>query len=255
MTQRYGLARALAPAALALLAACSGIDAATGPRALRSRAPLAHHPIVFVHGWNANASTWATMVARFKADGWTDAELATWSYKTSQPNATTAQQIKVKVDSILAATGAAQVDIISHSMGALSARYYVKNLGGGAKVDAWIALGGTNYGTSTAYACTSTPCREMWPSSDFLDALNAGTDVPGAPRYATWRSPCDEVIIPQRNAQLIGAKNTETGCIKHSQLHESAAVYAQVRSWAHAGMVILASRTSERAELALDRAQ
>jgi triacylglycerol lipase len=230
LTPRVLVAAALA----ALLSACSGIDAATGPRARRSRAMvLAHDPILFVHGWNANASTWNTMIARFKADGWTSAELATWSYRTSQSNATTALEIKAKVDSIIAATGAARVDVISHSMGALSARYYVRNLGGSAKVDAWISLGGTNYGTSTAYVCTSTPCKEMGPGSSFITALNSGDDSPGAPRYATWRSPCDEIIIPARNAQLLdGPRNTETRCLQHSQLHQDAGVYAQVREWA-----------------------
>ena len=228
------LRRVLVAAPLVLLAACSGIDAATGPRASRSRAMmLAHDPILFVHGWNASESTWRTMVARFRADGWTGAELATWSYRTSQSNATTALQIKAKVDSIIAATGAERVDIISHSMGSLSARYYVRNLGGAAKVDAWVSLGGTNYGTTTAYICSSTACKEMWPGSNFITALNSGDDSPGGPRYATWRSPCDEVIIPARNAQLLdGANNVETRCIKHSQLHEDAGVYAQVREWA-----------------------
>ena len=247
----------LLAAPLALLAACTGTDAAIGPSATRPAAALAadptrsvarpvptltHDPILFVHGWHADASSWRTMVARFRADGWTGAELANWSYLSTQSNATTARQIAAKVDSILAATGAARVDIISHSMGALSARHYVRNLGGAAKVDAWISLGGTNYGTSTAYTCTSTPCKEMWPGSRFIDALNAGDDSPGAVRYATWRSPCDEVIIPQRNAQLLdGPKNFETRCITHAALHEDPTVYAQVRAWAHRAPAVLAS--------------
>jgi triacylglycerol lipase len=251
--------RLLAAASLALLTACSGIDAATGPQrpgaARRATGPAAalrkapaHDPVLFVYGWNGDAFTWTTMVTRFRADGWTNAELVVLSYKTSQSNATTARQIAAKVDSILAATGAERVDLISHSMGALSTRYYVRNLGGAAKVDAWISLAGTNYGTSTAYTCTSTPCKEMWPGSRFIKDLNAGDDSPGAVRYATWRSPCDEVIIPQRNAQLLdGPRNIETRCIKHSLLHEDAGVYAQVRAWAHPAAPVLASLADYRA--------
>ncbi|HEV2146009.1 MAG TPA: hypothetical protein VGR37_01185 [Longimicrobiaceae bacterium] len=33
------------------------------------------------------------MISRFKADGWTDAELSAWSYNTSQSNATTAAEV------------------------------------------------------------------------------------------------------------------------------------------------------------------
>ncbi len=234
MSHRLRRPRALLLAAAALLAACAP-DAATGPRALRARThvtPPAHDPILFVHGWNASGSTWTTMVARFRADGYTSGELANWTYLYTQSNAVTAEQIRLKVDSILDATGAAKVDIISHSMGALSARYYVRNLGGTAKVDAWVSLGGTNYGTTTAYACTSTPCKEMWPNSPFIQALNSGDDSPGPLRYATWRSPCDEAIVPAKNAQLLdGPRNTETRCMSHAQLHEDLGVYTQVRDW------------------------
>ena len=91
-------------------------------------------PIVFVHGWNSSGSTWNTMASRFRADGWTAAQTVQWSYNTSQSNATTAAQLSTLVDQVRASTGSAKVDLISHSMGGLSTRYYVKNLGGGAKV-------------------------------------------------------------------------------------------------------------------------
>ena len=194
--------------------------------------PAPHTPILFVHGWNASASTWTTMVGRFKADGWTSAELATFSYNTSQSNVTTAGIIAQKVDSILAATGATQVDIVTHSMGTLSARYYVKNtVGADAKVAAIVSLGGANHGTTTAYICLQTACKEMYPNSSFLTALNATDETPGASYYRTWWSPCDEVINPRSSTSLSGATNTQTACLTHSNLHEDATVYAQVRDW------------------------
>jgi triacylglycerol lipase len=188
-------------------------------------------PILFVHGWNSSSSTWTTMVDRFAADGWTSAELNNWSYNTSQSNATTAQQIATKVDGILTATGAAKVDVISHSMGGLSSRYYVKNLGGSAKVDEWVSLGGPNHGTDTANFCFSTACSEMRIGSSFLAALNATDETPGAVAYRTWWSPCDTVINPDSSVSLSGATNTKTACISHSALHEDATVYAQVRDY------------------------
>src|ERR1041384_2722479 len=115
MRKSFGLAAALA---LLLLIAPASPPAHA----------LAHDPILFVHGWNSNSSTWTTMIGRFQADGWTSSELYNWSYDWHQSNATTAQQISDKVNQILAATGATKVDLISHSMGGLSTRYYVKNL-------------------------------------------------------------------------------------------------------------------------------
>jgi triacylglycerol lipase len=192
----------------------------------------ARDPILFVHGWNSSASTWNTVVGRFAADGWTSAELNTWSYNTAQSNATTAQQLASKVNSVLAATGAARLDLISHSMGGLSTRYYVKNLGGGPKVDEFVSLAGPNHGTSTANLCFwNTSCFEMRPGSSFLNALNSGDETPSTPRYGTWWSPCDEVINPDTSTILSGAANTQTSCVSHSGVKDSATVYAQVREF------------------------
>lgn len=217
MNVRRKLAAAVAVACLASLGGAAGASA--------------HDPILFVHGWNSSGSTWNTMIAKFKADGWTTAELNSWSYNTSQSNATTAAQVRDKVDSILAATGATKVDLISHSMGGLSTRYYVKNLGGDAKVDEFVSLGGPNHGTDTAWACFQTSCTEMRPGSTFLANLNAGDETPGLVNYRTWWSPCDEVINPDSSVALSGATNTQTACMSHSSLHEDATVYGQVRDF------------------------
>jgi triacylglycerol lipase len=194
-------------------------------------AAQAREPIVFVHGWSSSGSTWNTMASRFRADGWTTAQTVQWSYNTSQSNATTAQQLSTLVDQVRASTGSAKVDLVSHSMGGLSTRYYVKNLGGAAKVDDFVSLAGPNHGTSTAYFCFQTSCTQMRPGSSFLSALNSGDETPGAVSYGTWWSPCDEVINPDTSTILSGAANTQTACLSHSGVKDSATVYGQVRAF------------------------
>jgi triacylglycerol lipase len=171
------------------------------------------------------------MIGRFKADGYTDAELFSWSYNTSQSNKTTASEIAAKVDQILAATGASKVDIITHSMGGLSSRWFVKFLGGTGVVDEWVSLGGPNHGTDTANWCFQTSCYEMRIGSAFLTELNQGDETPGDVRYGTWWSPCDTVINPDSSVSLSGATNTRTACISHSALYEDATVYGQVKAF------------------------
>ena len=189
-------------------------------------------PILFVHGWNSSGSVWNTMIGRFQADGWTAAQTNNWSYNTAQSNVTTAAQVNTKVDQIRAATGAAKVDIVSHSMGGLNTRYYLKNLGGAAEVDEWVSLGGPNHGTQTAYLCFwNTSCFEMQPGSSFLNNLNATDETPGAVNYGTWWSPCDEVINPDSSVPLSGAANTQTACMGHSALYSDLTVYGQVRNF------------------------
>jgi triacylglycerol lipase len=189
-------------------------------------------PILFVHGWNSSGSIWNTMIGRFQADGWTAAQTNNWSYNTAQSNVTTAGQVNTKVDQIRAATGAAKVDIISHSMGGLSTRYYLKNLGGQAEVDEWVSLGGPNHGTTTANLWFwNTSCVEMQPGSSFLNALNSGDETPGSVVYGTWWSPCDSVINPDSSVSLVGATNTQTACLGHSDLYTDLTVYGQVRNF------------------------
>jgi triacylglycerol lipase len=190
-------------------------------------------PILFVHGWNSNASTWDTMISRFTAAGYQSHELHRWSYNTSQSNKQTAEEIRTIVARILAETGADQVDLIAHSMGSLSSRWYVKFLGGDTEdlIDAWVSLGGPNHGTDTANLCFSTACREMRIGSAFLGELNAGDESPGDVRYATWWSPCDTVINPDSSVAVAGATNTQTACISHSDLHQNATVFGQVAAF------------------------
>ena len=134
----------------------------------------AAEPILFVHGWSSSGSVWNTMISRFQADGFSN--LNNWSYNTAQSNRTTASQIATKVSQIRAATGAAKVDIITHSMGGLSSRWYVKFLGGTGSVDEWVSLGGPNHGTNLASLCFwQTSCIEMRAVSSFLSELTAAT--------------------------------------------------------------------------------
>lgn len=190
-----------------------------------------HDPIVFVHGFASSSAIWNTMINSLVADGWTASDMTAWSYDTSLSNVTIAQQIKTKVDSVTLASGAPKVDLVSHSMGGLSARYYAGTLGGAAKVDGWVSLGGPNHGTTTANFCSLQSCLEMRPGSSFLTALNSGDETPGTSRYATWRTPCDQATTPIESVSLSGAANNLTACIGHSDLYVDANVFAQVRDF------------------------
>jgi triacylglycerol lipase len=213
--------------AIALLVPATTASAAKPP----PPGPITHNPILFVHGWSESSTIWNTMISRFQADGWTSAELNNWSYNTSNSNVTTASAIQTKVNQILSSTGATQVDIVTHSMGGLSSRYYIKNLGGDLKVNDWVSLGGPNHGTDTANFCFSAACTEMRIGSSFLTALNSGDETPGAVSYGTWWSPCDTIINPDSSVALSGASNTQTACLSHSDLYNDATVYGQVRNF------------------------
>src|SRR6185369_4127929 len=188
-------------------------------------------PILFVHGWAESESLWSTMIRNFEREGWTRAELNNWRYNTSQSNVRTASEVARKVEEIRSRTGAARVDIISHSMGGLNTRYYLKNLRGTERVDDWVSLGGPNHGTTTANFCFEESCREMRIGSAFLTALNEGDETPGTTNYGTWWSSCDEIINPDESVLLTGATNTAAGCVSHVGLTSDSTVFAGVREF------------------------
>lgn len=193
---------------------------------------MAQDPILFVHGWSESASLWNTMIKNFEKDGYPKSYLSAYSYNTSQSNKIDAEkEVASHVESLLKATGASKVDIISHSMGSLNTRWYIKFDGGESKVDDWVSLGGPNHGTETANFCPGTACEEMRIGSKFLSELNAGDETPGTVNYGTWWSPCDEIINPDESVILSGATNTKTACISHVALTTNETVYKEVREF------------------------
>ena len=168
-------------------------------------------PIVFVPGWEGATGGWNQWIGWFQQQGWPTSYLIDWTYSSAQTNEAIAQQLSSRVNLALSQTGKTKVDLITHSMGGLSGRYYLKFLGGTAKVDEFVSLGGPNHGTSSlALAfCSSTPmsCEQMNYNSTFLTTLNAGDETPGLVRYLTIESDCDPVINPDDSVKLSDAEN------------------------------------------------
>jgi triacylglycerol lipase len=221
------LKKAVSLGALAVLCACTETSGPGG-----TLPPLTHDPILFVHGYLGSTANWDTMRQRFLSDGWKDYELYAYNYSFLSSNATSAAEIRDQVNDIMSKTGATKVDIIAHSMGSVSSRYYLKNLGGSEKVHAWVSLAGPNHGTDDVdrQNCQTVPCREIAPGSAFLLALNAVDETPGLTRYATWRSTCDTTIIPTSSVILSGATNNIEACVFHFNFLVDAGVYQEVKS-------------------------
>ncbi|MFF5783583.1 esterase/lipase family protein [Streptomyces sp. NPDC012693] len=204
--------------ALSAVAACAAAAAVLLPAAPAQAA--VPDPVLFVHGYKGGAWNFNEMVSDFKASGWPADRLYAMSYNPFQSNETTAAQIRDQVDALRARTGAAKVDVVTHSMGGLGSRWYLKFLGGTSYVDDWVSLGGPNHGTNAAQVCdwALASCKEMATGSTFLTALNSGDETPGAVNYGTFWSTCDELINPDSSTVLSGASNTGVGCVEHAWL-------------------------------------
>ncbi|MEU2389868.1 triacylglycerol lipase [Streptomyces sp. NPDC007369] len=218
-----------------LLAPLPAARAASAPAAPAHRQAIpAHRPVVLVHGYNADPGVWGSLRADLRAAGYTDAELFSWGYDTHRSvNEVLAGQLGAYVEQVRRQTGAERVDVVSHSFGSLVSRWYVKYGGGTAAVDRWVSLAGPNHGTTTAWACAlwDQACRDMTPNSYVVRNLNSGDETPGAVRYATFRSDCDEVVDPDGSVPLAGAANAAVGCLGHNDLLGDDATSAGVRAF------------------------
>jgi triacylglycerol esterase/lipase EstA (alpha/beta hydrolase family) len=138
--------------------------------------------------------------------------------------ATSAQQLAAFVDRVLAATGASQVDMVGHSQGGMMPRYYLKYLGGAAKVHTLVGLAPSNHGTTADGLFTlatffpganrfvgdlCAACVEQEAGSSFLTALNGGGETVAGVNYTVIESSYDEVVTPYASAFLSGPNVTD----------------------------------------------
>ncbi|MEU8778216.1 triacylglycerol lipase [Streptomyces sp. NPDC048606] len=207
----------------------AGVGAGAGAGAGATR-----NPVVLVHGYNADPGVWGSLREDLRADGYADDRISSWGYDTHQSvNEVLSGRLAAHVDEVRRRTGAARVDIVSHSFGSLVSRWYVKYGGGDRVVDHWVSLAGPNRGTSTAWACAlwDQACRDMTPGSYVVRNLASGDETPGAVKYATFWSNCDEVVNPDDSVPLAGALNTPVGCLKHNDLLGDEPTSAGVRAF------------------------
>jgi triacylglycerol esterase/lipase EstA (alpha/beta hydrolase family) len=133
--------------------------------------------------------------------------------------ARSAEQLGSFVDQVLTATRARKVDMVGHSQGGMMPRYYLKFLGGAAKVHTLVGLAPSNHGTtldgvttlgsffpgSSGFVGSLCPaCEEQEAGSAFLNSLNTGGDTVRGVRYTVIESANDEVVTPYTSAFLSG---------------------------------------------------
>ncbi|GAA4604900.1 triacylglycerol lipase [Actinoplanes octamycinicus] len=189
-------------------------------------------PVIFVHGYTGSASNWTTAMSVFRAGGYASSQLFAYEYNSYGNNITNARGLATYVEQVRARTGAAQVDIVNHSMGGLVSLWYLKQLGGASSVRHLASIAGANHGTTYAGACLAyVTCQQMYPGSSFISTLSAGDETPGSTRYGTWYSPCDGIIIPYTSTVLSGATNNYVACQTHLGYLTDTVTLAQVRSF------------------------
>lgn len=116
--------------------------------------PSAQHPrpVVVAHGTDSNSYTDFAALAPLLADsGWCVYALNFGKAAGADDYGTgdirvSARQFGEFVDTVRAATGAEEVDVVGFSQGATVSRYYINRLGGAAAVHRWVGVASPSYG-------------------------------------------------------------------------------------------------------------
>ncbi|MFE4820643.1 esterase/lipase family protein [Streptomyces sp. NPDC056704] len=222
--------------ALLLTAVVAVVPAATAHAAAPSSGwndysckPSATHPrpVVLVHGTFANSiDNWLGFAPYLVNRGYCVFSLDYGQlpgvplFNALGPIDKSAEQLQVFVDKVLTATGAAKADLVGHSQGGLMPRYYLKFLGGAAKVNTFVGIAPDNHGTTLdgltnllpyfpgaedLLSAVTPALADQIVGSAFLTKLNAGGDtVPGV-HYTVIATKYDEVVTPYRSQFLTGS--------------------------------------------------
>jgi triacylglycerol lipase len=136
--------------------------------------------------------------------------------------AASANQLARYVDRLLARTGAKRVSIVGHSEGGMMPRYYIKFLGGAARVANLVALAPSNHGTlnpttfgGALIGCLA--CAQQQAGSAFLTQLNSGDETPPPVNYTVIETMYDEVLVPYTSALLSGPSARVTNVVLQQQ--------------------------------------
>jgi triacylglycerol lipase len=191
-------------------------------------------PVLFVHGINGSADDWAVMLERFREAGWPETHLAAHTFDDPQwgCNTDNAAALSGWIDEMLAATGAERVDVVAHSMGGLSSRWYMKELAGTDRTGTYVTLGTMHHGLSAPCWSPFDVCvwQELCESGDFLDELGAAPVTPEPAWWVSIYSDGDDTV-PAESSQLDGAENIMLPGIEHageSGLQQSEQVFDEV---------------------------
>ncbi len=148
-------------------------------------------PVIVVHGYAMGRANFLPLAARLSRAGL--GPVLGFEYWTLGKTASAARRLAAYVERVRARTGAAQVDLIGHSMGGVVGRYFV-TLGGGDKVVAnLITIGSPHLGTDVSAVGLGRPAKELVKGSSLMQRL-AVAPPPSTKLTVIWSSA--DALVP-----------------------------------------------------------
>jgi triacylglycerol esterase/lipase EstA (alpha/beta hydrolase family) len=184
-----------------------------------------HVPVLLVHGYGCNSGYWAHLAPLLDLEGIShagiDLEPVAGSIDDYVP------LIEERVQALLAATGAARIAIVAHSMGGLAARAWMRSHGS-ARVARLITLGTPHHGTALARFGPGANAVQMRRDGPWLRELAAAEGPEVRARIVSIYTHHDNIVAPQDSSVLPGARNIAFGGVGHVALGSNPRVLAEV---------------------------
>ena len=187
--------------------------------------PDRHVPVLLVHGYGCNSGYWAHLVPLLDREGISHAGIDLEPVAGSIDDY--APLIEERVRALCAATGAARIAIVAHSMGGLAARVWMRRYGS-ARVASVITLGTPHHGTKLARFGLGANAVQMRRDGPWLRDLAASEGPDVRARIVSIYTHHDNIVAPQDSSVLPGAHNVAFGGVGHVALGSNPRVLAEV---------------------------
>jgi triacylglycerol lipase len=191
-------------------------------------------PVILVHGTGGSQQTnWGTYVPLLKNEGYCVFALTygalpgPWPLSAiggMGPMRESARQFGAFAERVMAATGAARVDVVGHSQGTLIPALWAKTPGGAGKIGRYVSLAALWEGSSPAGVgsmldlarqrgllagplpvCAA--CGELGPDSPIIRGLRAGGLYDPDIAYTNIATIHDEAVVPYTSGLVPGGPN------------------------------------------------
>lgn len=186
----------------------SGCAAMSVPRPTPEEPRPAHVPVLLVHGIDDTATKLRPLERRLRELGWAEAEVEVCEFHPSDGTGgllPLAGQIDASARALAARTRAERIDVVSFSMGALAARYWLMRTPGRVPVRRYVSISGPHHGTWTGFLRHNAGGEQMRPNSPFLQELAKDEGQWGGVEVSSFWTPLDLVIVPPWSSRLKGA--------------------------------------------------
>lgn len=190
-------------------------------------------PIVFVHGYGGGSDDWDTFEARLAALGYPASHLNAIGYADNKgSNLQNLAELQPFIAGVLARTGAPKIDLVAHSMGALSSRLFIAREATPPVRDI-VFLSGACHGSVLANFATDDASKELKPAfacqgeaandiqyelngcltasgrTFFVDETPHGVEEGGWISYLSIRNTTDTMIVPSESSCLNQSKQKD----------------------------------------------